>query len=298
MHRQHAPLGQQVVEDGEHRFLDLAGIGGAADQHLTLGEVEQDEGARIGPVDRGIGGEARRVDDGELGLVNLELAGPRRDQQVLGEQAMPGLLGDDAHGQAKGRVGAAEAILDEQLLALEMGHHARAQGGELLRLERLVDRAPPDVPGAGRFLDDELVVGRAARVLARLDDQRPVRRDPPLAPADRLFVEQRHRIIPVHVARVLDAVLVQVVTAVETSVLCHNRPEKIPIPYRRPRWRFAKGSPSLRMTFRKSHSTMIRERFQGRHIPQSTSAPGFRASGPHGRVSRAGPARRALRRAP
>ena len=294
VHRQNAPLGQQIVEDGEHRLLDLARVGGASDQHLALGEIEQDKGARIGAVDRGIGSKARRVNDGEFGLVGFELAGSCRDQQVLREQAVPGLLRNHAHGQAKDRVGAAEAILDEQLPALEMGQHARAQGVEFFRVERPVDRTPPDIPGAGRFLDDELVVGRASRMLARFDDQRPVRRDAPLAPADGFLVEQRHRIIPMHVARVLDAVGLEAVADIEASVLRHCGPEKILILYRRPQWRFAKGGPLLRMTSRKRHSTMIRVCFQGRHSRNRHSPPCFSLSGPYGRVLQARSAPRAL----
>ena len=48
VHRQHALQRQRVVEDGEDRLLDLAGVVRAADEHELLAEVDEDEdlGAR------------------------------------------------------------------------------------------------------------------------------------------------------------------------------------------------------------------------------------------------------------
>src|SRR3546814_5376207 len=42
VHRHHALYGEQIVEDAEYRLLHLAGIGGAADQHELLGEIDRD----------------------------------------------------------------------------------------------------------------------------------------------------------------------------------------------------------------------------------------------------------------
>src|SRR5450759_2178238 len=59
MHREHALAGEQIVHDGEHRFLQLAGVTRASDENRPLGEVENDE--RTGPrtVPRGNGLELR-----------------------------------------------------------------------------------------------------------------------------------------------------------------------------------------------------------------------------------------------
>ncbi len=59
VHGQHFLLGQVVIEDGEDRFLDLAGIGGAADEDQLLAEVDHDEGFGIGAVQLRHGVEAR-----------------------------------------------------------------------------------------------------------------------------------------------------------------------------------------------------------------------------------------------
>ena len=43
------------------------------------------------------------------------------DEQVAGEQVVPGVLGDDADRQAVLGIGAGEAVQDEQLFAREGG---------------------------------------------------------------------------------------------------------------------------------------------------------------------------------
>ena len=55
--------------------------------------------------------------------------------------------------------------------------------------DRPVDGAPPDLVVARRLVDDELVLRRAAGVLARPDDERAVGRDEALAMADGVLVQ-------------------------------------------------------------------------------------------------------------
>ena len=52
-----------------------------------------------------------RVTKPGLGLEMGKLARPRLDQKVLDEERVPGKFGDDPHGQAMGRIGAAVKVL-------------------------------------------------------------------------------------------------------------------------------------------------------------------------------------------
>ena len=55
------------------------------------------------------------------------------DEHVAGEQAVPGLLGDDPHRQPVARVGAGVAVLHEQLAALDVVQQPLVQRVELPR---------------------------------------------------------------------------------------------------------------------------------------------------------------------
>ena len=122
-------------------------------------------------------GEARKpgaADDGELRHVLLELV-LVADLQEHGarEQAVPGLLGDDADGQAVLGIGAGVAILHEDVAALQVALQARQQRAEVFAGEGPVVLAPPDAVFGGLLADHELV-GRGARgVLAGVDQHRP-----------------------------------------------------------------------------------------------------------------------------
>ena len=59
----------------------------------------------------------------------------------------------------------------------------------MLEGDRMVDVAPPDLPGRRRLADDELVLRRAAGVLAGPDDERALRGDHALAGADGVLVQ-------------------------------------------------------------------------------------------------------------
>ena len=66
------------------------------------------------------------------------------DEHVPREQAVPGLLGDDADRQPVARVGAGVAVLHEELAALDVVEQPLVQRVEVPRLDRPVDLAPPD----------------------------------------------------------------------------------------------------------------------------------------------------------
>ena len=67
MHRHHLFRRQQVVEDGEHRFLHLARIARAADQHDLAREVAGDDRLASRAMALGVGAKRRQVDDRQLG---------------------------------------------------------------------------------------------------------------------------------------------------------------------------------------------------------------------------------------
>ena len=52
VHGEHGLPGQQVVHDGERRFLHFPGVAGAHDQHHALLKVDDDAGLRVGAVPR------------------------------------------------------------------------------------------------------------------------------------------------------------------------------------------------------------------------------------------------------
>ena len=75
VHREDALLGEEVVEDGEDALLELPGVPGAADDDEPPGEVQHHEGAGPGAVDRRVGLELWRVQDGEAGLETCQRLG-------------------------------------------------------------------------------------------------------------------------------------------------------------------------------------------------------------------------------
>jgi hypothetical protein len=103
-----------------------------------------------------------------------------------------------------------------------VGHQAVAQGVELLLRELLVDLAPEDVPLGRRLADDGLVLGGAARVLARVDEQRAVAREDALAAPRDLLVEFGRGQIPVDVRRLRDAHLVEPHAAAPAPPVLHD----------------------------------------------------------------------------
>jgi hypothetical protein len=59
---------------------------------------------------------------------------------------VPGKFRYHADRQAVGRIGTSKAILDKDVLVLEMRHHPLFDTVEALGIDRPVDIAPPDIP--------------------------------------------------------------------------------------------------------------------------------------------------------
>ena len=176
VHRHDVLRRQDIVEIGEDRFLDFAGVARAADQNDLAGEVAGDDrlGARAMPL--GVGLEGWQIDDGQIGNKGRQILRRRTHQEIADEQRMPGVFGEDARLDAEGRVGAAVKILGEQRLAFGMGEKVGEQDVEMLGRHRGVVVPPHDRVGVC-VADDELVLRAAAGVDAGVGDERPVLRD-------------------------------------------------------------------------------------------------------------------------
>ena len=198
MHRHDALGRQQIVEDAEHRLLHFAGIAGAADQDQLLGEVDRDHRLAAAAMAGRIGDEGRQVDDGIFGReVGQRLRlGPH--QQGADEQVMPGELVDDAHIDPIFGLRPAIEVGDIELVLLAQRlEEILLQRGEMRRRHRHIGLAPPDGVLRLGILDDELVAGAAAGMLASLDDQRAVLGQNALAIGKRGLDQRRSAEVPI-----------------------------------------------------------------------------------------------------
>ena len=87
----------------------------------------------------------------KFGAKPVELRGRRPAEQVPGEDARPGRLGVDAEAAAVGRMGADEQVLGVDGAIGEVGHQPGAEAVVVLEGDRVVDVAPPDLPGRRRL---------------------------------------------------------------------------------------------------------------------------------------------------
>ena len=153
---------------------------------------------RARAVEVGAGAQRAAVDDGEAGdeVLELDRRGPHEER--VGEQRVPGGVGDHADRQAVGALGAGEAVEDVQVAVVQVAARLVEQPVEERRLARAVDVAPADQLGGGALLDDDAVLGRAAGRLAGLDDERAVGGQDALAARQRARDELGRRQVAVH----------------------------------------------------------------------------------------------------
>ncbi len=189
MHREHALERKAVVHHREDRLLDLARVERPTDHDLGPGRVQADERLGARPVLVGDRGDRGRVQHQRLRLHLVELLVGRIDEQRLREQGVPRALGDDADGDAVRGIRARKRVDDVHVAFTQSRCDLLAQPVEVLLRHLGVDLAPPDpVFGAG-LADDELVLGGASRVLARVDDERAALGEPRLTSRERMLVE-------------------------------------------------------------------------------------------------------------
>ena len=198
VHRQDATLRQQIIEDGEDRFLQLAGVPRAPDQDRPLREVHHDERAGLGAVQRRVDVQLRSVQHGPAGTERGEIGGRGPQEHVVHEQGAPRVRCDEADAEPVIGVRAGEQVTDEQLLGREVGQRGGLEPLEVLGRERLVHPAPRDVVLRGRLAHDELVVGAAAGMGRGHRAERPAFDDHALAPSGRVLVELGRPEVPVH----------------------------------------------------------------------------------------------------
>src|SRR5262245_62089383 len=101
---------------------------------------------------------------------------------------MPCKFGDDPDWQPVGFNGSADQILDINDQAPYMGLEVDQKRFKMLRRHPLVV-VPPDMRFGGGVAHDELVLGRAASVLARFGGKCTVSRQSRFAATDGLFAE-------------------------------------------------------------------------------------------------------------
>ena len=192
----HAALGSEVVHHREDALLHFAGVFGAQNHQFAVFEVQADAGSRTHARGVLVGRKAAGVVDHEVGLAEIrQLLARRPDEHGVHEQGVIRTLADDAHfdavvGIPSGKaVEAIEPLADIQVIDGALAHHV-----EGARVERDVDRAPPDVVFRLRILYDALVFWRAARLGARVSDQRAVVGDAGVfVVADGVLVERTGR---------------------------------------------------------------------------------------------------------
>ena len=206
VHREHALQRQGVVEDGEDRFLDFAGVVRAADEHDLLAEVDEDEDLGARPVLGRVALEVRRIDHRELGPMRRALRRiVLRQEHVAREQIVPGELVDDANRQLVLAVGAGPGVEDVEFLVLQIRHHVLVERVELGFVHGPVDVAPVHVPFARRLAHDELVVRRPSGVLAGLADEWALSGQNALTAAKSLLVQGGRVQVPVDASRTKNA---------------------------------------------------------------------------------------------
>ena len=164
--------------------------------------MQDDERPGARPVRLRVGLDLGRVQHERLGLVRLELLVGRADEHRLREERVVRARGDDANADPMRGVGAGEGVDDvEALLRGEVVGDLATKPVEVRLLDRAVDLAPPDPLLGARLAHDELVVGRASRETAGVDDQRPALGEPSVAALERVGVELGRGRVAEHVAR-------------------------------------------------------------------------------------------------
>ena len=200
VHGEHALLGQVVVHRVEDALLHLARVARADDDHLLLLQALDDGHGALHAVALGLGQAQRTgVDDGPVLLPGCQVLRLGVDEQRLGEERVPRLLGEHAHLAAVGRIGAREAVEAEQVAALtQVVHGQRFQGVEVRGADGLIHLAPVDVAVDAGGVFQELVVGAAASAVAGVAGDGTIARQHAFTTSQREFNQPRNGLVGVH----------------------------------------------------------------------------------------------------
>ena len=175
--------------------------------------MERDKGPCPGGVLLGARGDRRSVQDERVRLERLERLFVGVDEERLCEERVPGALRDDADGDSVPGIGAGIRVHDVDVFLLQAGDDLVAQTLERLLRERGVHLRPPDALFRLGLADDELVLRRATRVDAGVDDERASLGEAALAAGECVRVELRRRRVPVDATADVDAVLAEPLAA-------------------------------------------------------------------------------------
>src|SRR4051794_16321846 len=134
---------------------------------------------------------------------------------------MPGVFAVDARLDAVGGIGAAVEVLGEQLLPLGVLQKILQEEAELLARDGGVV-VPPDLVRRGLVAHHELVLGRAARVDARIGQDRAALGQLRFPTGQRLLVQRRRFEVPVDALEIAKAELVGAMRAVEYAEVLHG----------------------------------------------------------------------------
>ena len=182
---------QNVVQEREHAFLDLAGVARAADEDDALREVARDDRLGARAVVERRSAEARQIDDGEFGKEALEFAWLRPAKKIANEERLPSILGYDTRIELVALFRARKKVLNEKLLVPRKADEVGEQPVEFL-FRHPLGVVPPDRAFGFRVANDVFVFDRTAGVLTRLDDDRATRGKLAFAPADNVL----ERVLP------------------------------------------------------------------------------------------------------
>lgn len=166
-------LDRHLVEhDREDTLLHLTGVLGTEDNHLLLGEVEGDGCRRSHTGGVLVSWEAAGVVDDPVGVEVLELLPAWADKHVPHEESVVSAGADDPDVDSVASVPAGIAVDDvDAVTGVEVVDGTFTVNDPGVVIHGLVDRSPPDIFFRRWLLDDSLVAGRAAGLLARVGAQ-------------------------------------------------------------------------------------------------------------------------------
>jgi hypothetical protein len=176
VHREDHPLWRKIIRHRKDPLIHFAGVLGTKDDEFTVFQAKINAGfgthARREPVSR----KGARVEDDEVRFTKVrKLLVSWSDEHGVHEKRVIWPRADDPDLDLVIGIPAGEAIKAVKPLAgVEVIAGALAIDGERMWLERDVDGPPPDFVFGNLMLDHPLVLGRAARLNARVRYQSPV----------------------------------------------------------------------------------------------------------------------------
>ncbi len=205
VHGHHAFLRQQVIHHRKDGFLDFTGVRGAANQNQFLSKMQQHECFGVRAVNGRVGVKIRGVQDGKFRnvlrqLFRIQLA----DKHGAGEQRGPSPLADHANRNAILFVRPRVAVLNENILSLQIRAEPVLEGVKFRGIERAIDLAPGNVVFAGRFAHEKAILRQAPGVLARAHNQWAEMTQRSFIAANGLFVERGRGQIPIDAPEIIE----------------------------------------------------------------------------------------------